>query len=137
MKKMMVVLAAIVGVISMSASVTLARPEYPGDVLSKCGTSVSCSFCHDNPSNYQAYSTSGACSVCPTAESCTTTPPDITCTDSDRDGFFAEAGCAQFYDCNDGNSGIYPGAIDVCNDGIDQDCSGADRKKGKGCRSRK
>ncbi|MBW2991532.1 putative metal-binding motif-containing protein [Candidatus Woesearchaeota archaeon] len=29
-------------------------------------------------------------------------------------------------DCNDSASSVYPGALDVCGDGIDQDCSGSD-----------
>ena len=29
-------------------------------------------------------------------------------------------------DCNDTNASIFPGAVDVCGDGIDQDCSGGD-----------
>ncbi len=36
-------------------------------------------------------------------------------------------------DCNDADPEIFPGAIDVCLDGIDQDCSGADRTQGADC----
>jgi hypothetical protein len=40
-------------------------------------------------------------------------------TDADGDGFDA---CRE--DCDDADPGIYPGATDLCGDGIDQDCSG-------------
>ncbi len=41
--------------------------------------------------------------------------------DHDGDNFSFNLG-----DCNDGNAAIFPGATEVCGDGIDQDCSGAD-----------
>jgi len=50
------------------------------------------------------------------------------CKDDDGDGWCVEDG-----DCDDANPDIYPGGIEVCNDGIDQDCSGKDKTKGKGC----
>jgi len=59
----------------------------------------------------------------------------IDCTDGDGDGFSAEGGACGTMDCNDADSEIYPGATDTCNDGIDQDCSGKDRTKGKGCKT--
>ncbi|MFZ0610876.1 MAG: MopE-related protein [Desulfobacterales bacterium] len=45
-------------------------------------------------------------------------PQDI---DNDKDGYTENQG-----DCNDTKSGIHPGAAEICGDGIDQDCSGAD-----------
>jgi hypothetical protein len=45
-------------------------------------------------------------------------PADI---DGDSDGFTANQG-----DCNDEDDAVYPGATEVCGDGIDQNCSGAD-----------
>ena len=50
-------------------------------------------------------------------------PQDI---DNDGDGFTENQG-----DCNDGDITIYPGAMDFCGDGIDQNCSGADRACGE------
>ena len=41
--------------------------------------------------------------------------------DVDRDGHNSPQ------DCDDGNAAIHPGAVDVADDGIDQDCDGADR----------
>jgi hypothetical protein len=40
--------------------------------------------------------------------------------DEDGDGFEAEA------DCDDQDASIHPGAPEVCGDGVDQDCDGAD-----------
>ena len=57
------------------------------------------------------------------------------CTDTDGDGFSVEGDLCGPMDCNDSDPEIYPGAIDTCNDSIDQDCSGKDRTKGKGCKT--
>ncbi len=49
------------------------------------------------------------------------------CTDADRDGYYAESNCGTAADCDDGDASIHPGAVEVCGDGIDQDCSGRDQ----------
>ncbi|MCI0530209.1 MAG: putative metal-binding motif-containing protein, partial [Nitrospira sp.] len=41
--------------------------------------------------------------------------------DNDNDGFSVSAG-----DCNDNNPAVYPGALEIMNDGIDQNCNGSD-----------
>lgn len=41
-------------------------------------------------------------------------------TDADGDGFAASI------DCNDASAGVFPGAVEVCGDGVDQNCDMAD-----------
>jgi hypothetical protein len=60
------------------------------------------------------------------AGGCTTTPAgeDDVCAavanDADRDGSSIDV------DCDDGDPSIHPGAVEVCGDGVDQDCAGGD-----------
>ena len=49
---------------------------------------------------------------------CAPDPNDI---DNDGDGYTKNQG-----DCHDWNNTIYPGAEEICGDGIDQDCDGSD-----------
>lgn len=49
-----------------------------------------------------------------------------TCTDADSDGFYLESGCGVDVDCDDADPTVYPGATEIPDDGIDQDCDGFD-----------
>ncbi len=51
-----------------------------------------------------------------------------TCPDADGDGHHA-FNCGG-NDCDDSQAGVHPGAIEICGDGIDQDCDGKDRSCG-------
>ncbi|MCK4739092.1 MAG: putative metal-binding motif-containing protein [Deltaproteobacteria bacterium] len=57
----------------------------------------------------------------------------LTCTDADADSYATEGGDCGAVDCNDADDSINPGACDILADGIDQDCSGKDKLKGKAC----
>ena len=45
------------------------------------------------------------------------------CTDRDGDGYYKNTGCGTQVDCNDDNPRIHPNAVEVCSDGIDQNCN--------------
>lgn len=60
---------------------------------------------------------------------CITVPgetcPEPYCWDDDGDGFnFSRPGCGPTFDCDDTNASIYPGAVENCTNGVDDDCDG-------------
>jgi hypothetical protein len=50
------------------------------------------------------------------------------CTDNDGDGFYFydKIFCPSGNDCNDDQKSVHPGAAEICQDGLDNDCSGGD-----------
>lgn len=53
---------------------------------------------------------------------CLTVTP--VCTDADNDTYAVEGGLCGFVDCDDSNPGVNPGMLEVCANGIDDNCDG-------------
>lgn len=46
------------------------------------------------------------------------------CSDADRDGYYAQPACGTAVDCDDADPAVYPGAAEICGDGLDNNCDG-------------
>lgn len=79
-----------------------------------------CNACHGSNQAQQAYDSGDLAYFCP--EPIATGP---TCTDDDGDGFYVEGlDCGTPADFNDNSAAAYPGATEICTDGIDNDGDG-------------
>lgn len=108
-----------------------ARDGYGENVNALCAPQTpftgSCSLCHTSSKSAptpakSAYLAGGQTLInffCPP-------PATPTCTDNDHDTFAKEGGACGPVDCDDSSPTVYPGAPEICGDGIDQDCNGAD-----------
>ena len=47
----------------------------------------------------------------------------LTCTDMDNDGYSIEGGACGALDCDDTNDAVNPAALEVCDDGMDNNCN--------------
>ena len=139
MRKTIVILLAALVAVPFMFSISEARRSYLDSVNATCDTSSGCGLCHIDPKGGGPLTTGGegyvasgydSCYFCATSASCSA---PTTCTDRDGDGYFAEGGTCGPVDCNDTDPNIHPGACDILKDGIDQDCSGKDRLRGKPC----
>jgi len=70
----------------------------------------------------------GTCNnACVTFQECQAGTCVNICLDVDGDGFFGAGLCERAgEDCNDNDPNIYPGAPEICDNGIDENCSGYD-----------
>jgi hypothetical protein len=98
-----------------------AKKPYLSSVNSTCNENYDCDLCHIDPggggplnSDGEAFRDSG---YDPTYFC-----PGTGCTDGDGDGFAVEGGSCGEVDCDDNNAAINPGAAEVCDDIIDNDC---------------
>ena len=67
--------------------------------------------CYDSSSNSNSQCWARCCAF------------NLICTDADSDNYFLEDACSGEKDCNDDNISINPGATEICDDGIDNNCN--------------
>ncbi len=100
---------------------TLAKNSYLNSVNSTCNVSYDCDLCHIDPGGGGPLNSEGQAFV-DSGYDPTYFCPGTACTDNDGDGFATEGGSCGAVDCDDNNAAINPGAAEVCDDIIDNDC---------------
>jgi hypothetical protein len=98
---------------SSGSPVVNAAGQFVGQLSGACGYNV------NNPCDAAKNATVDGAFAAYYADVAAFLGPGSSCTDADGDGF-----CTSEGDCNDNNAAINPGAVEVCNDGIDNDCDG-------------
>jgi hypothetical protein len=99
----------------------LAKKNYLNSVNSTCSVSFGCDLCHEDPKGGGPLTPDGQAYV-DSGYDPTYFCPGTACTDSDGDGFATEGGSCGTVDCDDNNAAINPGAAEVCDDIVDNDC---------------
>ena len=102
-------------------------PDCTDDDGDGYGTGATCEVEQDcDDSSADIYP--GADEVCGDGidQDCDGSDLECPCRDRDGDGVSAGGGCSPPVDCDDSDDTIYPDAEEVCGDGVDQDCDGAD-----------
>ncbi len=132
-------LVAVAGALLISATDGYSRSNFGNNVNDACAPATpftgDCTLCHasdfgTNTPAMAAYNAGGATLTdffCPTsAPPPPPPPPPATCTDVDGDGYAIEGGDCGPVDCNDNDWDINPGAVDIADNGIDENCDGQD-----------
>jgi len=107
-----------------NAGAPLAPQFQPGPLETTCDS------CHNNGSGGGSGAGKSAAMqgnfefFCPPPAPMPPPPPVDVCTDADGDGFNAEGGNCGPMDMNDNNANVFPGAPELCTDGVDNDGNG-------------
>ncbi|MDW7773946.1 MAG: putative metal-binding motif-containing protein [Desulfobulbaceae bacterium] len=122
-------LIAMTGALLISATNGFSFGSIGDDVNTACApevvyTSGDCALCHlaDRSASTPEKDAASAGGTTLTDFFCPSDPAP-TCTDGDGDGYAIEGGDCGPVDCNDNAAAIYPGAVENCTDGIDNNCN--------------